>query len=78
VSHLRDITVPYLALSRYAATRIPDNQRMQIIVGANQYIRFVVSILCHVRPIVTRNLHYAATIDEALRMLPQLTPLPTE
>lgn len=71
ISRLRTVPPRFLSALLVADKKVPDNQRLLIIVGASPYARIWADISRRVAPKITRNMYLTETREQADLLIAQ-------
>jgi len=59
----------FLRVSSYSNKKVPGNQRLVIVVGANKFMQKMVDIASHIAPKAIENVHFVDTMDKAMTII---------
>lgn len=62
----------FLTAASYANKKVPENQRLVIVIGANRFVQTMGKIAGTIAPKATENLYFVDTLEDAHRVITEV------
>ena len=76
MTHARFVGASFLSARNNSETKVQENQRMAILVGAPGFIKALVGIGKTIAPKTTKNIHFAKTVEDAYILIANTSNVP--